>query len=663
MKHLFILFITTLLVENSHCQLYIPDYGKIDDNELLMTRYDNDPEADAVVLYDIGKSEFEESALGNYFIRFTRKTRIKILTKEGISASIIEIPLYKEHEKNKEELLKIEGNTYNLTNGTKTIRPIDKSKIFEEIINDNWSVKKIAMPDVRIGSVIEYSYTLDIPFIFNLPDWRFQSSIPTVYSEYTVSMIPTFEYIYLLKGADKFDFQNSFIEKSPVRKYRESNAIDRITGQNVIIKVMVHNYVMKNIPAFKDEGYLYNKKDHIVTIDFQLVKINSSSGMTRNIMSTWLELSSDLLKNDNFGDYIKGAKNQAKKILETELIIASQSETEKLKTIIQYIKENFTWDGFNGIYADKSAKDFFKTKIGNAANINLFLLALLREAGFDAQPVILSTRRHGKIHLDYPFINSFNYVAVLVNSTKPFLTDGTNQYLPYNRIPLQCQHESGLIVNDKNEWVTLENKILSDITYLINMQIDVEKNILQLRLDIICTEFEAQKLKSLFKDDTLAIKEHFEKANFKGISQLGTKNFAVIGKPYSISFTCYTDPDYLGDSYILNPFNHLHPKENSLKQKTRNYPIDFEFPKSEKYQIKINIPQGYKIDSTPEDYIVSDDLAEIKIKYKIDESTLSITGNYIIKKQRYQPNEYSTIKSYLDILATKLNDQLVLVKN
>jgi hypothetical protein len=663
MKNLLLLTIFLLSIEKAIGQLHTPEHERSIDNELLMTNYEKDPEAEAVVLYDIGKSVFDKNTIG-YFIRFTRKTRIKILKKEGISSSLIEVPLYKENDRTKEELISFEGNTYNLNNGIKTVRSIDKSKIFEEIVNDKWSVKKIALPDVSVGSVIEYTYTVDIPFLLNLPDWQFQNAFPTIYSEYTVSMIPSFEYIYLLKGADKFDYQNSYIEKTPVGKFHSNQVYNRNTALDFDLKVLVHNYVMKNIPAFKDEGYLYNTKDHIISIDFQLAKINFSSGLSQNIMSTWPELSKDLLKHDNFGDYIKDTKSYAKKILETEIKFKDLSENGKLKTIIQYTKENFTWNGNKSIYADKSAKDFLKNKVGNVANINLFLLTLLKEAGIDAQPIILSTRNNGRIYYDYPFISFFNYVVILVNSSSPFVTDATDLYLPYYRIPLQCQHESGLIVSELvEEWVNLENKSLSDLTYLINMEIDSENNKLIKKIDIMASEYEAKTLKFLFKNDTLSIKEHYKTIDFNDIINLKTKNFDDPTKPYVISFIGFSELEYLGNNYILNPFNNLYPKENNLTKIPRKYPLDFDFPKSEKYKIKLKIPTGYRVNQIPKDYSTSDELAEIKITYYLEDSNLSVSAYYALKKQRYQSSEYLIISSHIDTLTKMLNEQLILTKN
>ncbi len=47
---------------------------------------------------------------------------------------------------------------------------------------------------------------------------------------------------------------------------------------------------------------------------------------------------------------------------------------------------------------------------------------------------------------------------------------------------------------------------------------------------------------------------------------------------------------------------YLVSKENPFKQEVREYPVDFGYPKQEKYNININIPEGFVVESMPESY-------------------------------------------------------------
>jgi len=137
------------------------EFKNIPNEELTMTRYVADPNAKAVVLYDKGKSYFVLTDV-SFDIMFERSTRIKILTDAGVDYAEIEIPFYHEGN-NYEEVYGIEAYSYNIENGSVNATPLNLSNVYVEKIDNNWSVKKFAIPNVKKGTVIEYRYKLLSP--------------------------------------------------------------------------------------------------------------------------------------------------------------------------------------------------------------------------------------------------------------------------------------------------------------------------------------------------------------------------------------------------------------------------------------------------------------------------------------------------------------------
>src|SRR5512133_3544353 len=188
-------FLLLLLCLLSESQVVPDEFGNIKPEYLSMKSYLPDEQAEAVVLYDFGKTYFTESDYG-FRITFERTTKIKILKKAGIDFASIEVPYYVENTQ-METVYDIEGYTFSFENGALNKTKLDPKAAFDEKVNDHWMVKKWAMPDVKEGSVIEYKYKVLSPYFVNLRDWEFQSRIPTIYSEYTVCMIPFYEYSYI----------------------------------------------------------------------------------------------------------------------------------------------------------------------------------------------------------------------------------------------------------------------------------------------------------------------------------------------------------------------------------------------------------------------------------------------------------------------------------
>ena len=637
-------------------------FGAISPDEIEMTSYEKDEEAKAVVLYDKGESVFFDTDKG-YDIRFKRHKRIKIFDKSGSKEAEISIPYYVDGYGKTEVVKSIEAITYNVENGRLLKKRLDPSSIYEERINQRWMNKKFVFPDVQDGSILEYRYVLETPFHFNLPDWTFQSKIPTIYSEYQVQMIPFYEYEFIVQGVTKFDYQQSEIAKKKRTFGTVAKAYGQNVGNGVEFQDYIHTYALKDVPAFKDESYITSINDYITKMDFQLAKFHSPQGGTSDIISTWFHLNEELLKHEKFGKYLKNSSRIAKKVLTEEIDLAGLQNQEKAKKIIEYVKNSFEWNGYYGKYATQSSRSFFEQKSGNSGDINLFLVALLREAGIDAQPLILSTRNNGKIRIEYPFNHFTNYVIALVNTNSLFLADGTEEFLYYNKIPTRCFNELGLIVNkeDEPQWISLTNNIFSLEKNTISMTIDTTTSNVNSLVSIQSTEYEAYWKRKRFKDDTVRAKKYYGD-QIGQIIKSNTTGYKKNNRPFSLNFKAYHEPEQLGNNIVVKPFLDLPLSQNNLTQKKRSYPIDFVYPWEDQYESTLVLPENYTLNELPERLQIDNELAEINLSYIFTEGTLTSKGNYKFKKATYVASEYARIKHYFDQIVKYFNQPVVLVK-
>jgi hypothetical protein len=79
----------SLLIVNG--QNFSKEFGKIAKDEIELTEYALDKDAEAVVLFDLGTSYFVETD-NSFDVIFERTTRIKILSESGIKWAEVEIP-------------------------------------------------------------------------------------------------------------------------------------------------------------------------------------------------------------------------------------------------------------------------------------------------------------------------------------------------------------------------------------------------------------------------------------------------------------------------------------------------------------------------------------------------------------------------------------------
>ncbi len=637
-----------LLFAHTHAQLknHLP-FGTVSSEEMAMTHCDFDSLADAMVLFDVGESTFIRPQ--EFFqIRFTRHKRIKILKESGREHAEVHIPFYVSDRNEKEKVKELEAYTYNEVNQSLTRQKLDPATVYEEKINKNWFIKKFVFPNVQVGSILEFKYELITPFIFNLKDWDFQDEIPTKYSEYNVHIIPFYEYVHLPQAIDTFDIQDMQVGTKTYTDYGTK------------YKHNIYTFALRDVEAFEDESFITSKNDYIKKMDFQLSKIYHPDGKKEERMTTWKRQRKELLENAWFGLYLRKSKSFAKKMLAEELDTTGLTTSQKSQLLIEYVKNSFHWNGRYSKYSSQSPKEFMKSRDGNSADINLLLVALLRAADLEADPMILSTRDHGKINAMYPFISATNYVVAFVKE-QSFMADATSKTLHHQLVPPHCINEFGLLINKDKEdtWLTISYSAPSTETTKINMNLEPESLTVNLEIRSYSDYFKAYRKRNAFGDNPDDIKEELSD-QFDRVSSVAVTGYNDASDKYMLTYEAKMELEQLGYYLILNPFVNLPISRNPLTQPERSYPVDFTYPYRNKYQVQINLPDGYVPESLPEHFNLTNDLVAIQTSYihDKDRKKLYVNAYYLFKKAVYQPEEYQELKASIDQLVAVMNRRI-----
>lgn len=138
---------------------------------------------------------------------------------------------------------------------------ISEDNIFTEAINPNWSAKKIFLPNLQPGCIVEYRYELRSEDIVTLHDWNFQTEIPTRWSEVTVITPNLLEYANLINRPRDFDVQEV-----------ETTNVLASDGNRVPAKLQRFGFA--NLPALNEEPFMTTIEDYRANIGFQLSTIN-----------------------------------------------------------------------------------------------------------------------------------------------------------------------------------------------------------------------------------------------------------------------------------------------------------------------------------------------------------------------------------------------------
>src|SRR5688572_10479919 len=166
MKTLFIGLMLCLSLTNLYSQKAPLKFGEVSLEEIKMTRYEKDTSAAAVVLGDYGVSGIIFSQSTGFSLSFERVTRIKILTNDGLKWADFEIPLYEDGSSD-ESISGLKAVTYNLENGKVVETKTKNDGFFKEKYSENINLVKVALPNVKVGSVVEITYKINSDFLLN----------------------------------------------------------------------------------------------------------------------------------------------------------------------------------------------------------------------------------------------------------------------------------------------------------------------------------------------------------------------------------------------------------------------------------------------------------------------------------------------------------------
>ena len=650
-----------LLSMHTYGQEYSHEYGVINEAEWQLKSYEKDPDAGAVILFDIGTSILKEKGRYELKLAFIRKKRIKVLAKSGYSEGEVVIPYFPRRE----TITKISATTHKMVDGKQEKVEVEPETIFEEQLNEYISLKKFAFPDVQIGAILEYSYETSLPYDGEIDEWKFQNDIPTIYSEFNVINLPQTESYLITQGIGKFDVQEEKI--LDIWAGYENGGVEQEKRKGLLFNQdLIHRtYGMKNIPAFGDESYMTSKNDFIMKMEFMIAKQREIEAKKyNNYANIWPAISKKMASSEEIGGYINSGMPAASALIEEEFNFENKSADQKAREIISFVKNKYRHNGFYGKYPTQLLENFLLKEEGNTADINLWLITLLRAAGIDANPIALSTRKNGKINMEYPYYIEFNYLVVLITyDGTQFLTDASEKYLPYNKIPPHCINGKGLVIsNDNGGWVRLDNRIVSKDNKLITIDPIPEELPARVGLTMQSSVYNAYLVKSNWQNDEEKIEKEMIDRGFASIEKVKTFNFSESAKPYIVAVQGDYELEVIEDKLIVNPFLNLTIRKNLLRQKERQYPIDFIYLSEESLKSQIKIPEGYEISNLPEEISINDEIANIQLSYQRSGNQLIVNGLYAFKKVVYPPESYQQLKDYFNIIIDNFNQELILEK-
>ncbi|MBS7332994.1 MAG: DUF3857 domain-containing protein [Weeksellaceae bacterium] len=608
--YLLIFFLSSVF---SFGQKSLSDFPALTTQQLELKSVSFEQDAQAVILDESG---YMNVYLGGY--QLTVKRRIKILNENAYHLGNIELEYYAKN--NTEKITKISAQTINEVNGSYINSEVQSKDIFDVKNGDDYNVIRFAFPNVKVGSILEYQYTLRSQNIFSADPWFFQHDIPTLYSKYETKVELYGSHTKLILG------------KRLQSKYKN---IDRTA----------YLFELTNIPSVKELKYVYNPDKVSESIRLQFTKYD-----------TYPEFRKDFEKYNLLNESEFAVKNYAKKIPDGE------NEFETLNNVIYQFKKDFRWNNYRGIISEKSQRVTLHTNEGNLADLNILLSDILKQKGFKTNLILLTSRIHGKVLTSVPYVDHFDYLVnyVELKNGESFVINAVD--IPEHDIRFanlnMYNNKAYLLDESKNGKFVIIHQILSEnfVDFKYNFR---NGSISESRKDVFNGYFfdknekDSKKLISRYLNSPINIQGDNQSSEIRFIN-----NRFVVGHNSKVPFS---DSDSF---YVLeNPLIQFISTYN-FDEVDRQIPVEFNFPYYFKINVQVEVPDGFEIlqsDHFDQTINPNNDLVYSQ-RQKVNGNMLVISYELYLGKAVFEAKDYSVLKQFYEKVQKEVAKQITLKK-
>lgn len=640
-------------------------FGRISASDMDLEYYrEKYPGEPAIVLGDMADCKFEYCN-NTYRFKFvvSRQTRIMILSEAGLDYGDFSVSFYQgpygheEADKIRAHIFNLQGRRVNRTRiDDRTAHISEHSNYVKEMV--------LALPEVRPGTVVEFSYELSSDFLFNMRSWYFQREIPVLYSEYNLDLPSIYDYRVRYRGDIPLaDYeqgksrQDFIIHADPSDKFLNYRYIKLKTRNTT------HRWVAKDMPAIRPEPFTDNLENYLSMMFFEQLSFALPDLEPEYYTDTWEDVTKHFMERDDFGGYITNAKLWSDSILPEKEFA---SEKEAINHALNLINKTVKWNGSASRYADEEPEEIILQGTGNSAEINLMLVAILQSMGLEAYPVMASTIDNGRLFTDAPTITQWNYVLAEVNTqdSDPVLLDATVPVPVAGYLPQRLINGFGRSIDSlNNHWVNLETRINSLETKNYHLQLDASGNIngsLNYSIEGIKAYLILQQL-DVLKDDELL--ENFTDKSGAVLSNINIKqepgDIPILNITADMTIENYAEA--IGDEMLLPALLFETEEENPFEAKERQLPINFPYNSITHVNFYLEFPEGFSVSYIPE--IKSSYYGRFGHEYTIEETDtgISITGRNQNFTRTVLPENYQPFRDYMEQRSLD-NQELIILR-
>ncbi len=338
-------------------------------------------------------------------------------------------------------------------------------------------------------------------------------------------------------------------------------------------------------------------------------------------------------------------------------INAIPTQEEKLGRIFDLVRRNFRWNKVDSLFVDnkKTFDGLWTERKCTGSEINLTLVKVLMNYGFEAYPMLVSTRSHGRVEQEFAEIEDFNrMIAVVYFHDKVIPLDATQTFGDYPMLSSDVLNTWGLSVAMSPErWLFLEDtaNLYRNTTLLLGTLL----NDAVFRTNVYVNSFsyaKALRVAALEKDSV----KNFIKSTFR--SPYSVKHFIVVNEyvdslPLAQEFDVEIPINKDNDLREVNVNFGQFPDSLKLIDENRTTPLDFGYFQTYELKGEFSFPQQYQMYLLPAQTsltILNGDVSYTR-NYHGTSQSFSYVSSLVFKKSFFTAAEAKEIAAFMKKIA------------
>ena len=585
------------------------DFPPITDEEKALTSVPGEPNAPAVVLFK--KGEFLMAGYGmtrgNLASVLHVQVRLKILTEEGRSNGEISIS-----HSGEERLRAFQGRTV-LPDGRILPVPSDAKFVRKTSRSHKTYTTAVAFPAVQVGAILDYRYDLVFDSPYYLEPWYFSDDVPVRYSEV----------IFRTMLELKAQAWSRAPQRVKIQKESDHNSNGYTTRAWA-----------ENIPSVPDDPY----GPPFTDLAAQMLLLPTAyvdAYEHESLFESWPKVS------ELIGQAYDKARRRDGGVEKTARAQAgSGSPAEQARALYRYVRDQIENNGYYGIGLDpdRGLAKVLADRSGSKAEKALLLQAMLKTVRIDSRLVWAGNRDRGAIDPALPNPNWFDTVLVRLelDGQKVYL-DPSDDSLAFGHLRPGYEGTPALLPDPKQP----EGVVLPQTPYDRNLQraeldlaLDAQGRLAgkgTLRLaghrgwERIHWQDDEAKTVQAWKE---WLEKRFPECRIADVQAVESPEEETVTLTWSLA---QREEEALGDEAAVVPSAPLGPLAQVFVQpaSSRRTGASFDFPYRDEVELKLRWPEGWKVDSLPQEKNVATKVAALATSIETDAA-----GRTLIYKRR-----------------------------